>query len=220
MPPTRRDFIRYIGLFLASAVARSCGMSRTLTARPTPSSPYVGCYLVETVAPETVLPPSSRPADARWDPLRDCWYSLDDPRVQSYEDNDFIVGLRGRHQEALDVLVAAGELDAAVAEEIAVAFGQAVAHIQRNQVECYIALPLEYYPREDLLAQAAALEELAAQGNLDPAVVEQARAALARDIEWLSEFQAGRLPGLPEDVEPNRHAVEAAWILVELLLNP
>lgn len=218
MPPTRRDFIRYVGLFLAAAVARGCGMTRTLTAKPTPS-PYVSCYLVVSPEVVTVVPPSSRPADARWDPLRDCWYSLDDPRLQSYEDNEFIVGLRGRHQEALDDLVAAGELDAMVAQEIAVAFGQAIAHIQRNMATCYIALPLEYYPREDLLAQAAALEELAAQGGLDPAVVEQARAALARDIEWLSEFQAGRLPGLPENVEPNRHAVEAARILVELLLG-
>jgi len=203
MSPSRRDFIRYVGLFLASAIARGCGVPPTVT-----------CYEVAPISPEP-----TPPANERWAALRDCWYSLDDPRVQSFEDNDFIVGLRGQHQEALAALVAAGELDAAVAEEIAVAFGQAIAHIQRNQATCYIALPPEFQPRADLLSQEAALEEMAAQGNLDPAVVEQARAALARDIEWLSQFQAGQVPGSLEEIEADPNAIAAARILVELLLG-
>jgi hypothetical protein len=207
MSPTRRDFIRYVGLFLASVITRGCGPA------PSPTS-YVACYLKETI-----IPPAPTPPNDRWAALQECWYSLDDPRLQSFEDNNVIITLRQRHQEALQALVAAGELDPAVGEEITVAFGQAIAHIQRQQATCYIALPSEYQPREDLLGQAAALEEMAAQGNLDPAVVAQARAALARDIEWLTQFQAGKVPGALEEIEADPDAVEAARILVELLLG-
>lgn len=112
-----------------------------------------------------------------------------------------------------------GELDPAVADDIAVAFGQAVSHIQCGVATCYIALPPEYMPRADLLGQAAALEEMAAQGNLDPAVVEQARDALARDMEWLAAFQAGQVPGELQETEADATSIEAARILVELLLG-
>jgi hypothetical protein len=139
--------------------------------------------------------------------------------LQSFEDNEFIVALRQRHQEALQKLVEFGDLEPAVAEEIEVAFGQAIAHIQRNMATCYIALPAEYYPRADLLSQEALLEEMAAQSDIDPATVEQARAALARDIEWLAQFEAGQVPGALEEIEPDPHAIEAARILVELLLE-
>ena len=206
MPPTRRDFIRYVGLFLASALVRGC---------------YPTCYTGVPLPPPTGNPPPSpTPSlNERWVALRDCWYSLDDPQLQSFEDNDVIVALRRRHQEALDTLVAAGELDAAVAAEIAIAFGQAVAHIQRNQATCYIALPAEFQPRADLLSQEAVLEEMAVQSAIDPATVETARAALARDIEWLSQFQAGQVPGSLEEIEPDPNALEAARILVEVLLE-
>ncbi len=203
MSPTRRDFLRYVGLFLAAAVTRGCGRTPTTT-----------CYIAVPV------PPSPSPARSeRWAALRDCWYSLDDPRLQSFEDNDFIRELRRRHQEVLAGLVAAGELDAAMADDIAVAFGQAMAHIQRNMATCYIALPPEYAPRAELLDQATALEEMAAQGGLDPAAVEQARAALARDMEWLAAFQAGQVPGELEETEADPTSIEAARILVELLLG-
>jgi hypothetical protein len=216
MPPTRRDFIRYVGLFLASAIVRSCrptcytpGPLSSPTRSPSPIQPT--CYVV---APPSPTPPLNE----RWAALRDCWYSLDDPRLQSFEDNEFIVALRGRHQESLDALVAVGDLEPAVGEEIGVAFEQAVAHIQRNMATCYIALPAEYYPRADLLSQEALLEEMAARSDIDPATVEQARAALARDIEWLSQFEAGQVPGALEEIEPDANAIEAARILVELLL--
>jgi len=205
MPPTRRDFIRYVGLFLASVLTRGCG--------ETP--PAVMCYIRETLPPRSPTPIPHK----HWAALRDCWYSLDDPRLQSFEDNEFIVALRQRHQEALQKLVDFGDLEPAVAEEIAVAFEQAIAHIQRNMATCYIALPSEYYPRADLLSQEALLEEMAAQSDIDPATVEQAQAALARDIEWLTQFEAGQVPGALEEIEPDANAIAAARILVELLLG-
>jgi hypothetical protein len=167
-----------------------------------------------------MIPRSPTPIPHKnWAALRDCWYSLDDPRLQSFEDNDFIVTLRQRHQEALQMLVDFGDLEPAVAEEIEVAFEQAIAHIQRNMATCYIGLPAEYYPRADLLSQEALLEEMAAESDIDPVTVEQARAALARDIEWLTQFEAGQVPGALEEIEPDANAIEAARILVELLLG-
>jgi hypothetical protein len=206
MPPTRRDFIRYVGLFLASAIVRGC---------------YPTCYtgVPQTWPTSDPFPSPTPPSNEYWAALRDCWYSLDDPRMQSFEDNEFITALRQRHQEALQALVRFGDLNTAVADEIEVAFQQAVAHIQRNMATCYIALPAEYMPRADLLSQEALLEEMALKSEIDPATVEQARAALARDIEWLSQFQAGQVPGSLEATDPDPNAVEAARILVELLLG-
>lgn len=201
MPASRREFIHYVGLLLASAIVRSCG--------PT-------CY---TPGPLTPYPEPTSPADARWAALQACWLDLRDSRLQSFEDNDFIRTLRQRHQEALAALVAAGEVASAVAEEMAVAFEQAIAHIQRGMATCYIALPPEYLPRQDLLQQATLLEEMAAKSDIVPATVAQARAALERDIEWLTQFQAGRVPGALQEIAADPDAVEAARVLVGLLLG-
>jgi hypothetical protein len=121
--------------------------------------------------------------------------------------------------EALDALVAAGELRPAVAGAIAAAMEQAVAHHRDSCSMCYIALPAEYFPRMDLVRQLALLEEIAAQGAVDPATVVQARAALEQDIAWFGEFAAGRVPGTPGRLEVDADTLEAARVLVELLLG-
>lgn len=199
MNPTRRDFIRYVGITLAGLVVRSCGAT---------------CY--------TPGPDWNRPALAPselWAGLRECWFRLGDPQLQSFTEADFSRDLREPHRLMLDELVQAGKMDARVAEQIQIAFDQAIIHIQRQTVECYEAFPVEYYPRQDLAQQRAALEEMAGKSGIDPATVEQAQEALARDIAWLDDFQAGWVPGALEEVEPDPAAVEAARILVELLLG-
>jgi hypothetical protein len=65
----------------------------------------------------------------------------------------------------------------------------------------------------------ALLEEMAARSEIDPPTVAQARAALERDIEWLEQFQAGQVPGSWEQIGADPTAIEAARILVELLLG-
>jgi hypothetical protein len=129
---------------------------------------------------------------------------LRNTELQSVEDTDFAIELRQRHADALDALVTHGELDAAVAEEIGVAFEQAVAHVQRKMATCYIAVPPE---------------EMAVESDIAPDTVAQAQAALERDVAWLAQFDAGQVPGTLDEVEVSAESVEAAHILVELLLG-
>ncbi|MBN1977683.1 MAG: hypothetical protein JW918_09805 [Anaerolineae bacterium] len=151
--------------------------------------------------------------------LRACWFDLDNPKLQSFDDTDFSRELRQRHEDALTTLVDSGELDAAVADEIAAAFEEAIAHVQRQQASCYIALPPEFAPRDDLMRQADLLEGLAAEGDIDPGTVAEAQEALERDIAWLAQFHAGEVPEELEGIEVTPEAAEAARILVGLLLG-
>jgi hypothetical protein len=70
-----------------------------------------------------------------------------------------------------------------------------------------------------LVQQTAFLEEVAAEGDIDPETVAQAQASLERDIAWLAQFHAGEMPGELDGVEVTPEAAEAARILVELLLG-
>jgi hypothetical protein len=203
MDTTRREFIRRVGVALGSLMAVRC--------MP------VTCY---EPLPEPITPlPTESSAGPIWADLRECWVDLGHPKLQSFEDTDFSRALRQRHDDALSALVESGELDAAVADEIAAAFEEAVSHIQRQQATCYIALPPEFTPRENLVQQAQALEELAEEGDLDPEAVAQAQAALERDVAWLARFHAGELPGDMDEIEITPEAAEAARVLVELLLG-
>ena len=91
--------------------------------------------------------------------------------------------------------------------------------MQRQQASCYIALPAEFAPRDDLVRQTDLLEDLAAAGDIDPGTVAQAQEALERDITWLAQFHAGEMPGELEGIEVTPEAAEAARILVALLLG-
>jgi hypothetical protein len=154
-----------------------------------------------------------------WQALRACWLDLSDSRLQSYQDNAFIKDLRQRHARALDALVTSGELESPVAEQIGIAFEQAVAHIQRQMATCYIALPPEFMPREDLVKQAAALHEMAAQSDIAPATLTQAQAALERDLAWLAQFDSGQTPADWATLTAPPAAIQAAHILVLLLTS-
>jgi hypothetical protein len=202
MKTTRREFIHRVGIALGSLMAARC-VTTCYAPDPPTSTP---------TPPVTPLPPDRAV-------LRACWFDLDDPKLQSFEDNDFSRELRQRHKDALAALVGSGEIDAAVAEEIAVAFEEAVAHVQRQQASCYIALPPEFAPRDDLVRQADLLEDLAAEGDIDPGTVTQAREALERDIAWLAQFHAGETPEELEGTDITPEAAEAARILVGLLLG-
>jgi hypothetical protein len=160
--------------------------------------------------------PSSREL---WAELRACWLDLGSPELQSFEDNDFIRDLRRRHDDVLTALVASGELDQTVVDEIAAAFEEAIAHVQRQQATCYIALPPEFTPRQDLMQQAELLTEMESEGDIDPETVAQVQAALERDIAWLTKFHAGEAPEDWDGIEITPDAAEAARILIALLLG-
>ena len=206
MRTTRREFIRRVGIAMGSLMAMRC----------------VSCYApIEPTGP--FPPPSPQPTepsvDPNWNTLRECWLDLDSSELRSYDDTDFSIELRQRHDDALAALVENGELDSAVAGEIDAAFEEAIAHIQRQQATCYIMLPPVFAPREDLVQQTSILEELAEESDIEPETVAQAQAALERDIAWLSQFHAGEDPGELDGIEVTPEAAEAAKILVDLLLG-
>ncbi len=217
MTTTRRSFMRHVGATLGALLASSCTCYAPLTYTPVSSPvPYPTCY----VAP--VEPPTPEAA-AEWEALRACWLDLQDTRLISADGAAFSVELRNRHADALGALRTGGQLDANVAAAIAVAFDEAVTHVQRKMATCYEPLepgePNPYTSREELTTQAAALAEMAERSRIDPVTVARAQEALERDMAWLARFQGGQKPGEPESIEATPAEVEAARVLVELLLN-
>jgi hypothetical protein len=228
MPATRREFLKFVGISLASLVTTRClpsidptcyaptpATSMPRTASPT-SFPTVTCYMPTRPLP---TPTFSSAFSARWIALRECWLSLNDARLNSPEDTKFEYTLRQRHADALMALVAQKELDDTVANEIGIAFDQAVAHIRRQLVTCYIALPPEFVPREDLMKQAAILTEMAQRSDIDPNTTTRARAAIERDMAWFAQFAPGKTPVKLDEVQATATEMEAAQILAELLLG-
>lgn len=201
MQRTRREFIRFVRVVLAAALTRSCA----------------ACY---TPAPGGYTPRPAPPTpDPHWSNLRTCWLDLAAAELPSFEDGELPGRLRQCHANALQALVDGGKLRADIADEIAVAYDQAVAHIERQLATCYIALPPEFTPRSDLMKQADLLAEMAEKSDINPMTVAHARAALERDIAWLAQFQAGQVPGSLTQIEVDADSIEAARILVDLLLG-
>jgi len=224
MQPTRREFMRQVGVTLAGLLLSGCDLTSHLIApqAPTPDL-YPTCYQPPAAAPMPTNTPTPAPADAeRWRALRACWLDLQDSRLQSPEETEFPKDLRRRHADALKALVAGQELQADVADAISIAFEEAITHVERKMVTCYTPLqPGEANPypsREELITQAAVLTEMAGRSDIDPDTVARARAVLARDMAWLSQFQTGMQPGELDTIETTPAEIEAARILVELLL--
>ncbi len=248
MNPTRRDFIRYVGILLAGALARSCGAdSSTPTPAPTPTpvpaDPFqVTCYVpaAPTLTPSppptsqvtcyTAVPltPTGAPLSDNplWAKLREYWVALvslqQPPSGWTPDDPNSPRQLVEPHREALDALVQVGEVEAAVAEQIQTAFEEAADHAYMSTMMCYdmsVEGARQQETRADFALQLSLLDEMAAKSNVDPAIVAQAREALERDITWLDELRTGKLPQPLEEIEADPKAIEAARILVELLLD-
>jgi hypothetical protein len=208
---TRRDFIKSVGIAIASLVMARCI-------------------------------PSGGKDDSPRGRLRYCWLRLDWLAQQA--NGDYERGDKAReklaadHRAALDDLVTAGETDAGVADELNTAFGTAITHILfiNAPITCYEPVVVDYTPASSgqLAQQAGLLAEMAESGDLDPATVAQAQAAIERDIAFLNLSDAETqalydeliaaaggtydFPSLDElDLEISPEAAEAARFLVELL---
>ena len=99
--------------------------------------------------------------------------------------------LRDDHRAALDGLVADGELDANVADEIQESFDEAAFHVWRANcgMTCYEPMPGPEYTlmaSSQLVSQAELLEDLSDDATIDPDVVARAQAAVERDITFLN----------------------------------
>ena len=223
MTSTRREFIKNVGIAIASLAMTRC-------ACPITSGDW----------------PAKGECDSAPDCLRQCWLRLDLLAEETQDWNNYERGeqalskLIADHQAALDELVAAGELDTDVADQAQTAFGAAAYHVWRSNapITCYEAVLVDYKPTSSsqLARQAELLVEMAASGDLDPATVTQAQAAIERDIVFLNlsgaETQAlydeliaaagdsYTFPSFDElDLEITPEAAEAARFLVKLLLG-
>lgn len=225
MNTTRREFMRQVGVSLVALLLSGCDwISRLVPPSPTPGPartpkpstptpyPYPTCYAAP--APTFFQPNGNE----RWYALRTCWLDLRDPRLQSTENAGPVASLRRRHVEALDALVANHEMRADVADEIGVAFKQALAHIERKMTASDDPISPESTPRQNLTSQAIALAEMAQSNPIAKRTVDRAQGALERDMAWLSQFKSGLQSCPSEDLVVTPAEVEAARILVQLLL--
>lgn len=216
-----------------------------LVPTPTPQqiqTPKVTCYTVVPIA--TITPTVLVEAGADWRYLRDLWYGLDElASVASDEDEgiekrDLLIS---EHEATLANLVNAGAVDPAVAEAMQVAYAEAAFHVWRSNTNltCYVAPPRPEYTvqgRAELLRQAEVLEELAASAAIDADTVAEARAAIERDLAYLTMSdaeqdelaqriidEAGESGDYPEweeiELRVSPANAEAARILVQLLLG-
>jgi hypothetical protein len=169
MTPTRREFIKNVGIAMASLAMARC----------VPSGGGGDS--------------AKRECGSARDCLRQCWLRLDWLAEQVRQDHEQGAqardGLITQHRADLDDLVAAGELDAAVAEYVQAAYAEAVGHVWlvSGDTLCYEAVPL-YTPdsADRLMQQAKLLATLAESGDFDSDAVARARAAIERDIAFLS----------------------------------
>jgi hypothetical protein len=217
--PTHREFIKNVGIAMASLAMARCVRSRG------------GGGSAE------------RECGSARECLRQCWLRLDWLAAQIQEDYERGAqardGLITQHRADLDDLVAAGELDAAVAEYVQAAYAEAVGHVWlvSGDTLCYEAVPL-YTPdsADRLMQQAKLLAGLAESGDFDSDAVARAQAAIERDIAFLSlspeETQAlydeliaaagdsYEFPSFDElDLDIPPEAAAAARFLADLLLG-
>jgi hypothetical protein len=182
---TRREFIRTFG----AAVAALLGAGWLQGCAPTPT-----CYAPALPTPIAGGLAQRHPA---WGRVRQYW--LDLPARSPAE----LTGSEGGHRTALDGLVAAGEVDAAVADQLQLAYGEAAGYYRAAREipptcyeptmvppGCYVAptpstcyeAPALAQGRAALVRQLEALQEIAVGGGLDPATVTKARATIEQDI--------------------------------------
>ncbi len=239
MAHTRREFIRSVGITLASLAMVRCtpagDSTPSINITPTDDTGGDSTSPIEiTPTDDTVVhsTPTASSGKTPRDRLRICWMQLD-WLAKEAQSGDFEQSEQAKdlliisHQVALNEMTADGQLDADVAGQVRIAFDEAAFHAWRNNapITCYIALPVEYGARGDLLQQANLLDEAA--GHLDPAVVEEVRAAIAQDLALFEAADAEEPPDYNElteqfeaaELEASPEAIEAARFLIELLLE-
>jgi signal transduction histidine kinase len=213
MPSTRRDFMKSVGVAIASLVMTRCI-------------------------------PFDTKSDSASDRVRECWLKLD--WLAQRANGDYERGEEARdelaqdHRAALDDLVAQGEIDANVAEELNVAFNAAITHVflSNAPITCYEPVLVDFAPisSDQLTQQADLLNEFAQSGGIDAETLAQAQDAIERDITFLNltyeETQAlydelianaGETVDIPPfneiELEIPPEVIQAAHFLVDLLLE-
>jgi len=165
MSVSRRDFIKVLGLSLAWIAVTRCGLISR-----------------------------DREDDTPRGRLRRTWAQLELLGERTGKDFEEAEKLRDQlgddHKAILDELVASGELEQPVADQIQEAFQAAAYHIWRANapITCYEPSPGPNYTpasSDQLARQSEILIEMAEKGKIEPATVAQAESAILRDIAFL-----------------------------------
>lgn len=274
MSSTRREFIKRVGIALASLVAARCAWPAGKNT-PTPEDDVEPTYEVACYEPD-VVPDTPEPTEqldqqgailtavARGDDvdpdvaqraliafhrerLRSCWQRFGWLEELASDWDNSVRGEQARgelvaeHRAALDALVAAGELDADIADLMQEAFTWAAYHIWRANcgMTCYEpSVRPDYTPAgsDQLVRQAELLADLAGDDSVDQEAVARAQATIERDIAFLnlpdqkeqalydelmdpSGTSYTYIPFDQLELEITPEDAEAARFLVELLLQ-
>jgi len=180
MSLTRRDFMKLFGVSVASLLMTRC---RGLITSPTPT-----CYA--PLPPPTDTPPVM-PSSAR-ERLRLQWLRFSELAQKTLNgenvDNAFDRQMIAEHRTALDEMVAAGKINASVADLVQESFESAVYHVWRSNapITCYEPVIVDYAPSSAgvLVRQSEILNQVAAKGTIDPETLEKAKLALEHDMAF------------------------------------
>jgi hypothetical protein len=180
MDTSRRDFMKLVGISMASLLLTRCRGFLPITT----------CY-----AP---VPTTPDPESAR-DSLRSLWLELDAIAQHTLagdnDDNWYGQQLVDNYRWNLDVLIASGGISAPVADLVQEAYEAAVYHVWRSNapITCYEPSIVDYAPAgADLLVrQSEILNGLEGQGTIDPATLANAQAALEHDLSYYALDDAG-----------------------------
>ena len=230
MDITRRDFMRLVGVTVASLSLTNCRVIPVTCYAPLPPSPY-----------------PTQPVTAR-ERLRACWMRFGelaevtrDEAEEGGNDNSLGEQLITEHRLALDDLVEGGELTLEVAALVQEAYEAAVYHVWRSNalMTCYEPMMVDYAPTsaDILVQQAAALGALGNEGIIDAELLAGAQAALEHDLafydlteeevsalydriirEW-QEQQTTMLVFAELDLKISTEAKTAAQFIINLLVE-
>jgi hypothetical protein len=204
MPIHRRDFMKLLGVSVASLFLARC---RSQPAEPTEYPPTITCY--EPTSPPVVVATPTIPSTR--ERLRLYWLRFPELEENSWEDTENKLGqeLISGHRAALDELVANGEISAPVADLVQEAYDAAVYHVWRSNtsITCYEPVIVDYAPSSAsvLVQQSEVLNQIAEEGTIDPDTLAKAQAALEHDLAFYAltdeEVQA-LYAQLREDINP------------------
>jgi hypothetical protein len=178
MPIHRRDFMKVLGISVASLFLSRCR---------SPFEPTTTCYI--PVPPTPSILPTNKPASIR-KRLRLYWLRFGEMAENSREDteNKFGQELVSGHRATLDELVASGEISAPVADLVHEAYAAAVYHVWRSNapITCYEPMMVDYAPTSAavLLEQSRVLNQITTEGIVDPATLAKAQSALEHDMAF------------------------------------
>jgi hypothetical protein len=186
MPIHRRDFMKLLGVSVASLYLARCRPQSLQTVEPIETEAYT-CY---EAPPPTDLPTPEPTISSARERLHVYWLRFDELAKRSPEDTENKLGgeLIVGHRATLDEVVASGEISAPVADLVHEAYDAAVYHVWRSNasITCYEPVIVDYAPTSAgvLVEQSEVLNQVAAQGTIDPETLAKAQAALEHDMAF------------------------------------